>query len=122
MSKTRAGRKAAETHKRFLRDVGNFAAAFAAKEWKYTQAETEALKIIRTARADQSNETISFSKAYGELALWEGKSPRSAFANISDLGLTDFLADEFTHGAVIHTAKAVYRLAKTDFQTTVGTH
>lgn len=103
----RAGRKAAETHKKFLRDVGNFAAAFAGAEWQYSNADTDKMTIKRVAKETGSKESIPFSRAYAQLSRWDRKS----FANISDLGFSDFLADTFLHGAAIHTGDAVYRLA-----------
>lgn len=103
----RAGRKAAETHKNFIRNVGDFAAAFAGAEWKHGADRTEAMPIARTIKETSKTETITFSKAYGELSA----AARRAFVNISDLGFSDFLVEEFLAGAVLHTPKAEYRLA-----------
>ena len=108
-TRSRAGRLAAETHKKFIADVGNFAASFAGAEWKYSLAESDQLQIIRESFGG-TEESILFSKAYGELSMWDKRS----FANISALPFSDFLVELFLSGATIHTKKAAYRLA-TDF-------
>lgn len=106
MSRTRAGRKSWETRVEFINEVGNFAAALAEKEWKYDLATTKAMVIMRTAKADGRREVITFSQAYSELSMWEGRS----FANNSEDGLSDMLCETFLQGAAVHTKKAEYRL------------
>jgi hypothetical protein len=103
--KRRAGRKSWETRLAFVADVGNFAAAMADAEWKYTAAETDAIRVVRKAKATGAEETISFSRAYAEISPWLGRS----FSNNSDFGLSDMLAESLLRNAVIHTGKAEYR-------------
>lgn len=108
MSRTRAGRRAYETRINFSRDVANFAAALATKKWKYSAAETAAIKVERAESLTGNSQTISFDQAYADLSLWLGKS----FSNSSDLGLTDMLAETLLSGATIVTMKAEYRISK----------
>lgn len=110
MSRTRAGRKAQETHRDFLRNVGNFGGALAAKKWKFTSDQTKAMVIIRTKQGEIFGEAITFNQAYGDLFAWEGKRTASAFSNISEHGLSDMLAETFFQGATIVTGKAEYVL------------
>ena len=93
-----------------MSDVGNFAAALAAKQWKYSIAQTKAMVIQRTSKADGSREAITCDQAIGELSLWEGRMSRNAFTNTSDDAISDMICDTFLHGATIHTAKAAYVL------------
>lgn len=105
MSRTRRGRKSWETRMNFNRTVGSFAAAYAAKEFKFSTAETKAMVIIRTDNTGR-REIITFNQAYGELSLWEGK----AFTNVSPDAFSDMLCETFKQRAVIFTRRASYRL------------
>ena len=61
MSRTRSGRLAQENHRNFLTNVGGFAAALAAKEWKFTSEQTKAMVIIRTTSGEMFGEAITFN-------------------------------------------------------------
>ena len=116
MSKTRAGRQSHETHRNFLRAVGDAAASIAAGKWKYSLAETNGLRIVRTVKDTEAEKTFSLGELYGELAMWD----RKAFFNLTELGFSDFLVEIFSSPkTVVHTAKCEYRLADPNFQTTV---
>lgn len=106
MSRQRAGRKSWQTRVNFSLEVGNFAAALAEKKWKYSAEDTKAMVITRTANETGAREVITFNRAYGELSGWLNK----AFANISEDGFSDMLAETFFQGAAIFTPKAEYRL------------
>ncbi len=115
MSRTRDARKGHETRRNFSRSFGDFAAALAAKETKFSIEQTKAMVIIRTANGEIFGEPITFGQAYGELFAWEGKRTINAFSNISEDGLSDMLAATFFQGALVCTAKADYFLwNKTD--------
>lgn len=106
ITRKRAGRKAWETRRRFNDNVVDFFAALGRKEWKFDAATTSKMVIERRAKATGEIALITFSQAYSELFDWLGKS----FADISDNGFSDMLAETFFQGAVIHTLKAEYRL------------
>lgn len=110
MSRTRAGRLAQANHRRFLSNVGNFAAALAEKKWKYSVEQTKAMVIIRTKAGEIFGEAITFNQAYADLCAWEGKRTAHAFSNISEDGLSDMLAATFFEGATVATKKAEYVL------------
>ena len=110
MSRTRSARLGHANHRRFLGDFSGFAAALAAKKWKFTVEQTKAMVIIRTATGDIFGDTITFNQACADLFAWEGKRERNAFSNISEDGLSDMLAETFFQGATVHTAKAEYVL------------
>ncbi|MDB5478840.1 MAG: hypothetical protein JWM96_1335, partial [Alphaproteobacteria bacterium] len=103
-ARNRAGRKSYETKLQRFETIRNFAQAMAEKKWKYDAATTKAMIIERTANG--KTEVITFSQAYGELSMWLNVT----FANISESGLSDMLAETFMQKAAIHTRKAVYRL------------
>lgn len=111
MSRTRAGRKAQETHREFLRNVGNFAQSMAEKKWKYSVEQTKAMIIERTSTQTNKTEVATFNQTYGELSRF----PKNTFKDIfdeenSELGFSDLLADAFFAGQTIETPKAEYRL------------
>lgn len=107
----RAGRQSWATRRRFNDAVGDAVAALAQKKWKYSVEQTNAIFIERTAKADGSKETITFSKAHGELSLWKPSTFKDIFdENNSELGFLDLLADAFLAGKTVTTAKAEYRL------------
>ncbi len=105
-NRSRAGRMGYETRVNFSRAVGEFAQAFALKEWKYSLNDQKAMVIIRTAKDSGKKEVITFNQAYAELSQWLDKS----FANISEDGFSDMLTETFLQNAEVHTSKAVYRL------------
>ena len=106
LSRQRAGRKSWNTRVGYNNAVVDAANAIANAKWKYDSKTTDAFVIERTAKADGAVALIGFSQAYGELSGWLGKS----FANISEMGLSDMLAETFLQGASIQTLKAEYRL------------
>lgn len=108
ITRKRAGRRSWETRMRFSRNLTNFVQALAAKEWKFDAATTKAMVIERSATVTGKKEVITFNQAYGELSMWLDKS----FANISEDGLSDMLAETFFQGARLVTGKAEYRLWK----------
>lgn len=110
MSRTRAGRKAQETHRNFLRTVKDFAQALAEKSWKFSVEETKAMIIERTEKVTGKTEVITCNQAIGEIMNWEGRMNRNSFSNISGDGISDMLCDTFFQGAVVHTGKASYTL------------
>lgn len=111
MSRTTAARKGHETRRKFLRSFGNFAAALAAKETKFSIEQTKAMVIERTAKATGKREVITFNQAYGELSMWSKNTFKDVFdEDNSELGFSDLLTEAFLEGKTITTAKAVYTL------------
>jgi len=106
LTRQRAGRKSWNTRVRYNNAVVDAANAIANAKWKYDSKTTDAFVIERTAKAGGAVALIGFSQAFGELSGWLGKS----FANISEMGLSDMLAETFLQGASIQTLKAEYRL------------
>lgn len=109
MSRQRSGRKAHETHIEFINEVGGFAEALGAADFKHDRTTTGAMVILRITTAG-AKEVITFAMAYSDLYDFEGRFTRHAFSNISEAGLYDMLADTFLEGTAIHTTKAEYRL------------
>ena len=109
MSRTRSGRKSWATRVAYTNAVGDAVRAIAnAPEPKYDSKTTKAMVIERTANGKK--EVITFSQSYGELSMWLNV----AFANISEDGFSDMLAETFLQGADIRTPKAAYRLWNKD--------
>ena len=105
ISRSRAGRKSWQTRVNYTNAVGDAVKAMAnAPQPKYGDSITRAMIIERTANG--KTEVITFSQSYGELSMWLDKS----FANISESGFSDMLAETFFQGAKVCTAKAEYRL------------
>ncbi len=105
LSRSRAGRKSWATRVNYNHAVGDAVRAMAnAPAPKYDGKTTKAMIIERTANG--KTEVITFSQSYGELSMWLNR----AFANISEDGFSDMLAETFFQGATIFTAKAEYRL------------
>lgn len=104
ITRRRAGRKSWETRKRFDADAQSFFVALSSKKWKFDNETTRAMIIERFSH--DKREVITFNQAYGELSGWLDKS----FANISDGGFSDMLAETFFQRAAIFTGKAEYRL------------
>lgn len=105
ITRKRAGRASWETRVNYNNDLREAARAIGKAEWKHNSNTTKAMIIERTAEGG-SKEVITFSQAYGELSMWLN----IAFANITEMGFSDMLADEFFAGATLSTKKAEYRL------------